>query len=179
MERITVKDKTFELYIPREDIRRTIVKMASEISRDMQGKNPLFLSILNGAFIFTSDLIRELPFPCQVSFLRLSSYSGTSTTRQVRELSPIPEAVRNRHVIITEDIVDTGITLDHLLKKLRLLNPLSLNVASLLYKPDAFEKSFPIRYCGMEIPNRFVVGYGLDYDEQGRNLPHIYQLVEP
>lgn len=179
MERITLKDKTFELYISREEISSLVDKMASDISQDMQGKSPLFLSILKGSFIFTADLLRALPFPCQIHFTRLSSYSGTSTTRQVREHWVFPEAVSGRHVIITEDIIDTGITLNHALKKLKMLNPLSLSIATLLFKPEAFEKEFPIRYCGKEIPNRFVVGYGLDYNEQGRNLPHIYQLVEP
>ena len=178
MSTIQVKDKVFEISITATDIAATVQKMAEEISRDYEGKNPLFLAILNGSFVFAADLIRKITIPCQISFVKLSSYSGTATTANVIELIGLNEDIRGRHVIIVEDIVDTGITLDGLLDSLGKAGPASVKLACFTFKKEAFRKSFRIDYLGMTIPNDFIVGYGLDYDGYGRNLPDIYKIVK-
>ena len=151
--------------------------MALEINRDYEGKDPLFIAILNGSFIFAADLIRKITIPCQISFVKLSSYSGTVSTESVKELIGLNEDIQGRHVVIVEDIVDTGLTLDKFLKDLELKHPASVKLACFSFKKEAFKKSFPIDYLGITIPNEFIVGYGLDYDGYGRNLPDIYKVV--
>jgi len=178
MSAIIVKNKEFRISITSNRIKKTVQKIADQINLDYQGKNPLFLPVLNGSFIFAADLLRKITIPCQVSFVKLASYSGTSTTTKVRELIGINEEVGARHVIILEDIVDTGITLDLLLNQLKKYEPADVKIACFCRKPDAFVKSFHIDYCGLEIPNEFVVGYGLDYDGYGRNLPDIYKIAK-
>jgi hypoxanthine phosphoribosyltransferase len=174
---IRVKDKDFEVSIPAESINSAVQRMADEINRDYSDKTPLFLAILNGSFVFAADLIRKITIPCQISFVKLASYSGTSSTNQVREMIGLNEDIRGRHIIILEDIVDSGITLDHLITDLKELNPADIRVACFTFKPEAFKKSFRIDYLGISIPNDFIVGYGLDYDGFGRNLPDIYKIV--
>lgn len=174
---IRVKDKDFEISITSARIDAAVQRMAEEINRDYKDKNPLFLAILNGSFVFAADLIRKITIPCQISFVKLSSYSGTTSTNQVREMIGLTEDIAGRNVVILEDIVDSGITLDHLIKDLEKLKPAEVKVACFTFKPDAFKKSFRIDYLGISIPNDFIVGYGLDYDGYGRNLPEIYKIV--
>lgn len=175
--RVTVHDKLFEIYLTSERIQQSIIQMAEKINNDVKGKNPLFLVVLNGAFMFAADLLKHITTDCQISFVKLSSYVGTSTTSTVRELIGLDEVLRGRTVIIVEDIIDTGITMSETIAKLQKLEATEVKLASLLFKPGAFQKNFNIDYIGLEIPNDFIVGYGLDYNGHGRNLPDIYKLV--
>ena len=175
---IRVKDKEFEPFIPAGEIEKVVQQMADRINTDFEGKNPLFLAVLNGSFVFAADLLRKISIPCNISFVKFSSYAGTSTTAEVKELIGLNEEIKDRHVIIVEDIIDTGITMDLILENLRKLNPAGLKIACFCHKPDAFTKSFKIDYLGMSIPNEFIVGYGLDYDGFGRNLPDIYKIMD-
>jgi hypoxanthine phosphoribosyltransferase len=176
MENIRVLDRLFTPFITRDEIDPLVTRIAAEINADYAGKNPLFLPVLNGAFIFAADLLRKISIPCSVSFVKYASYSGMQTTEKVRILIGLNEDIAGRHVIIVEDIVDSGITMDYLLKEMRNFNPASVRLACLFLKPEAFIKDFPIDYLGMKIPNRFIVGYGLDYNGYGRNLPQIYTV---
>jgi len=178
MAPIKVKDKEFEISITAQVIDTTLQRMAMEINRDYKGKNPLFIAILNGSFVFAADLIRKITIPCQISFVKFSSYSGTISTKEVKELIGLNEEINGRHLIILEDIVDSGITIDKILKDLEKFIPLSVKLACFSFKKEAFVKTFHIDYLGLIIPNDFVVGYGLDYDGYGRNLPEIYKLVK-
>jgi hypoxanthine phosphoribosyltransferase len=178
METIKVKDKVFEISITAKEIQLAIIKMALKIDDDLNGKNPLFLIVLNGAFVFAADLLRNIKMDCEVSFVKLSSYVGTQSTNTVRELIGLDKALTGRTVVIVEDIIDTGVTMAHTLPKLKDLGAKDVKIATLLFKPDAFKKSFKIDYIGMEIKNDFIVGYGLDYDGFGRNYAEIYKIVE-
>ncbi|MCD4773487.1 MAG: hypoxanthine phosphoribosyltransferase [Bacteroidales bacterium] len=178
MDTIKVKDKVFEISITAKEIQLAIMKMALKIDDDLNGKNPLFLIVLNGAFVFAADLLRNMKMDCEVSFVKLSSYVGTQSTNTVRELIGLDKALTGRTVVIVEDIIDTGITMAHTLPKLKDLGAKDVKIATLLFKPDAFKKSFKIDYIGMKIPNDFIVGYGLDYDGFGRNYAEIYKIVE-
>lgn len=178
MDKVRIKDKEFEIYLSREKIESTIQRMAKEIETDMEEKDPLFLVILNGAFMFAADLFKEMSMPCEISFTRLASYQGTKTTNQVKELIGMKENIKGRHIIILEDIIDTGITLEHLQNTLIKQEPASIRLATLLFKPEAFQKDYPIHYVGIPIHNEFVVGYGLDYDGHGRNYANIYKVIE-
>lgn len=178
MKTVKLKDKEFEVSIPSEKIQEAIAKMAKIINADYKDKEvPLFISILNGSFMFTADLFKHIDFVCEVTFLKLTSYRGTASTGAVRQLIGVNEAIEGRDVIVLEDIVDTGITLEQILGQLKSFEPASVKVASLLYKPEAYQKDMTIDYIGMEIPNDFIVGYGLDYDGLGRNLADIYTLI--
>ncbi|HPD94989.1 MAG TPA: hypoxanthine phosphoribosyltransferase [Tenuifilaceae bacterium] len=179
MKQVTLKDKTFGISYPENEIQADIDVLASKINWDFHTseETPIFLSILNGAFMFTADLVKRVSFPCQISFIKLSSYKGTKSTGNVNELIGLNENIEGRSVIIVEDIVDTGITLSKLFAELSKLNPKVIKVATLLYKPDAYKGTIPIDYIGKSIPNEFIVGYGLDYDGIGRNLPDIYTLI--
>jgi hypoxanthine phosphoribosyltransferase len=175
---VKVHDKFFEPFIPNEKIQEAIDRIAEKLNRDIAGKNPLFLVVLNGAFIFAADLFRRITTDCEVSFVKLSSYVGTRSTTTVRELIGLDEVLRDRTVIIVEDIIDTGITMAETIAKLKKLEAAEVKLVTLLFKPDAFQKDYHIDYIGMEIPNDFILGYGLDYDGLGRNLPDIYKIVE-
>ena len=177
MEIIKVKDKSFKRFIPEAEIQREVKRVAKEISRDLAGTNPLFISVLNGSFMFASDLIREITIPCEISFVKLSSYSGTSSTGKMKELVGLNEDNTGRTVVIVEDIVDTGYTMQHMLEDLRERNPKDIKICTLLVKPDKLKVKLDIDYVAMRIPNDFIVGYGLDYDEQGRNYRDIYTVV--
>jgi len=174
---IRVKDKEFEPFIPACEIEKVVQQMADRINADFEGKNPLFLAVLNGSFVFAADLLRKITIPCNISFVKFASYSGTSTTSEVKELIGLSENIKGRHVVIVEDIIDTGITMDLILNNLNKLEPAELKIACFCHKPDAFKKSFKIDYTGMNIPDAFIVGYGLDYDGWGRNLPDIYRIT--
>ncbi|MCX6252459.1 MAG: hypoxanthine phosphoribosyltransferase [Bacteroidetes bacterium] len=175
---IILKDKKFGVSITAKEIDAAIRKVSDQINRDYEGKNILFLPILNGSFMFTADLLRKIRIPCQVTFVKYASYSGISTTTQVTELIGINESVASRHVVILEDIVDTGITMDLVLNELKKFHPADVRIACMFHKPEAFVKSFKIDYLGMNIPNEFVVGFGLDYDGYGRNYADVYRLVK-
>ena len=175
---INVNDKSFELFISSETIQNAIESLAEKISVDLDGKNPLFLVVLNGAFIFAADLLKRIKIDCQVSFVKLSSYSGTKTTNIVRELIGLDEILHGRTIVIVVDIIDTGLTMAEAINKLYKLEAAEVYLATLLFKPKAFQKDFKIDYIGIEIPNDFIVGYGLDYDGFGRNYPDIYKIID-
>ncbi len=176
MSTVKIKDKVFETSIPREEIRRRVKAVADEINRDMAGKNPLLLAVLNGAFVFAADLMRELTIPCEISFVKLASYQGTTSTGKVKEVIGINENLAGRTVIIVEDIVESGTTMKQMIESLGTRNPASVHICTLLLKPDRLKVDLDIDYAAFRIPNDFIVGYGLDYDQQGRQLPDIYTL---
>ena len=178
MSRVKIKDKTFETSIPEADIKQRVKELAQQISRDMEGKNPLLLGVLNGSFIFAADLMREITIPCEVSFVKLASYQGVTSTGKVREVLGINEDLQGRHVIIVEDIVDTGRTMKQMIESLGTRNPASVRICTLFVKPEKLEVKLDIDYAAFSIPNDFIVGYGLDYDQQGRQLKEIYTLAE-
>ncbi len=178
MDKVKVRDKEFSLFLTAEEIDKAVEQVAEMINADMQGKDPLFLCVLNGAFIFASDLLKKVEVDCEISFVKLSSYVGTQTTNTVRELIGLDQVLTDRTVVVVEDIIDTGITMAYTLEKLRKLGASDVRIATLLFKPEAFKKNYPIDYVGIVIPNEFIVGYGLDYDGHGRNLPDIYKIIE-
>ncbi|MBQ2127777.1 MAG: hypoxanthine phosphoribosyltransferase [Prevotella sp.] len=178
MSIVKIKDKTFKTSISEQEIKEQIKRVAAQISSDMEGKNPLLLGVLNGSFIFAADLMRAITIPCEISFVKLASYQGTISTGKVHEVLGINEDLTNRHVIIVEDIVDTGRTMKQMVESLGTRNPASIHICTLFVKPDKLEEDLNIDYSCFSIPNDFIVGYGLDYDQQGRNLPEIYSLVE-
>ena len=174
---IHIKDKTFTISIPEADILREVERVAQEINRDLADKNPLFLSVLNGSFMFTADLMKRITIPCEVSFVKLASYQGIATTGQVKEVIGINEDLTGRTVVIVEDIVDTGLTMQRLLESLGTRRPKEIHIATLLVKPDKLKVDLDIEYAAMRIPNDFIVGYGLDYDGLGRNFKDSYTVV--
>jgi len=178
MESIQVRDKKFEISIRASEIYAAVERIAKQINKDFAGKNPLFLVVLNGAFMFASDLVKKITIPCEISFVKLSSYVGTQTTNTVRELIGLDEVLHDRSVVIIEDIIDTGITMGVTTDKLKKLEAKEVKIATLLFKPEAFQRDYKIDYIGLEITNDFIVGYGLDYDGNGRNYPEIYKIVE-
>jgi len=173
---VKVHDKTFEIYISAEEIQIRVDEIGKAISAEFKGRNPLFLSILNGSFIFTADIMRACDLECEVSFVKLSSYQGTETTGKIKTLIGLDNNIAGREVIILEDIVDTGNTLTHFLEILDTYDPKSVTLVSLLTKPEVLKDRVKVDQIGFEIPNKFVVGYGLDYDGLARNLKDIYQL---
>ena len=177
MSTLKVHDKEFIPYITSKEIEEQVARVAKEINKDYQGKKPLFIAILNGAFIFAADLFKQINVEAEICFIKLASYKGVKSTGKVITAIGLDAELFNRDVIIVEDIVDTGKTLNEFLPKLLHHQPASMKIAALLHKPEAVK--FPIRidYLGFSIPNKFVVGYGLDYDGLGRNLKEIYQLV--
>ncbi|RDB04156.1 hypoxanthine phosphoribosyltransferase [Runella aurantiaca] len=173
-----VRDKQFVPFIDKQTLEERIAEVGRKISEDYRDKNPLFVVVLNGAFLFAAELIKNVPIPCEITFVRVSSYSKTESTGQLKEILGLKESIEGRHVIIVEDIVDTGLTMNKLLFQLSVQKPDSIQVASMLFKPVALKTPLTVKYVGFEIENRFVVGYGLDYDEQGRNLDAIYVLAD-
>ena len=159
-------------------IEERIQALAIQISQDYRGKAPLFVGILNGCFMFASDLLKAVSIPCEISFIKVSSYQETSSTGQLKELLGMKENIEGRHVIIVEDIVDTGLTMSEIIGSIEKKDPASIEIVTLLLKPDALRKDIHPRYVGFEIANRFVVGYGMDYNGLGRNLPDLYVLQE-
>ena len=177
MDTIQIQDKRFTISIPEEHILREVDRVASAISRDLAGKNPLFLSVLNGSFMFTADLMKRITIPCEISFVKLASYQGVSSTGTIKEVIGLNENITGRTVVIVEDIVDTGLTMQRLLETLGTRNPQEIHIATLLVKPDKLKVDLNIEYAAMHIPNDFIVGYGLDYDGLGRNYRDIYTVV--
>ena len=176
MSVIKVHDKTFIPYLPESIILEKVKELAAQLDRDYAGKKPLFIAILNGAFMFASDLFKELTLEAEICFIKLASYKGTKSTGQVVTAIGLDIDITNRHIIILEDIIDTGKTMNEFLPQLRNQQPLSLKVAVLLHKPDATVFPMTIDYCCFSIPNKFVLGYGLDFDGLGRNIRELYQL---
>ena len=174
---ITVKDKQFILSISNSEIQKSIQKVADQINRDYEGKEIFFIGVLNGVFMYAADLLKKITVPCQISFTKVASYEGTQSTGTIKQLIGMPEGIEGRHVVILEDIVDTGFTMREILKQLQAHNPADVKIATLLFKPNSFKESYNVDYRAMEIPNAFIVGYGLDYDGYGRNLPDIYTVV--
>ncbi len=175
---IMVLDKHFEVSIPSATIQSRIKSLASEISRDMKNQKPIFLGILNGSFMFASDLFKQIQFETQISFLKLASYQGTSSTGMVKQLIGLNQDINGQHVVILEDIVDTGITLETIIMQISGYRPASIKVVTLLFKPDAYRKDIKLDYIGFSVPNDFIVGYGLDYNGFGRNLEDIYTVIK-
>ncbi len=177
MPPIKVHDKEFVPYISTPEIAQQVSRVAEEINRDYAGKNPLFIAVLNGAFMFAADLFKEIKVDAEICFIKLASYKGVKSSGQVITAIGLDADLYHRDVIIIEDIVDTGKTLSHFLPQLNHHHPASLKIAALLHKPDAMVHPIEIDYLGFTIPNKFVVGYGLDYEGLGRNIKEIYQLV--
>lgn len=175
---IQINDKSFDVFIQESEIAAKILEISSSINAEYKDKELVFIAILNGAFMFASDLMKNITIPCEISFVKVSSYEGMSTSGRVDELIGLNTNIENKHVIILEDIVDTGITIDKIRTLLTIENLASLKVCTLLYKPSAFAGKHAPELVGFSIPNKFVVGYGLDYDEKGRNLKEIYQIKE-
>lgn len=177
MQTITVKDKQFGLTIPEAEILKQVNRVAEQITKDYEGQSPVFLVVLNGAFVFAADLLRAVNLPCEISFVKLASYDGVNSTGSIRQLMRLNTDIEGRPVIVVEDIVDTGLTMVHMLEMLREKNPKSIDVCTLLLKPSKLKVELDVRYCCMEIPNDFIVGYGLDYDGVGRNTRDIYTVI--
>ena len=169
MDTIQIKDKLFTVSIKEQEIQKEVIRVANEINRDLAGKNPLFLSVLNGSFMFTADLLKHITIPCEISFVKLASYQGITSTGVIKEVIGLNEDIAGRTIVIVEDIVDTGLTMQRLLETLGTRNPEAIHIASLLVKPEKLKVNLNIEYVAMEIPNDFIVGYGLDYDGFGRN----------
>lgn len=178
MSTIKIHDKTFRISYTEEEILKHVKAIADRINKDMEGKNPLFLAVLNGSFVFAADLMRMITVPCEISFVKLASYQGTMSTGTIKEVFGINEDISGRDIIIVEDIVESGLTMKRMLESLGTRNPASIHICTLLLKPEKLKVELDIEYVAMKIPNDFIVGYGLDYDQQGRNLRNIYTLVE-
>ncbi len=175
-EVLQLNDKTFEIFIPKEKIQSEISALAARLERDYAGKEIVFIAVLNGAFMFAADLMKYFRASCEITFVKVSSYQGMHSSGRVDEVIGLTTSIKDKHVVIIEDIVDTGITMEKLFTLLSVEKPASLEIATLLFKPEAFKGTHTPTYIGFSIPNKFVVGYGLDYNELGRNTEHIYQL---
>ncbi|HHU25468.1 MAG TPA: hypoxanthine phosphoribosyltransferase [Bacteroidales bacterium] len=173
---ITIKDKQFELFIEQQVIEEGVKRVAKQMNADLDGKDPLFVVVLNGAFMFAGELMKEVAIPCEITFVRLASYQGTETTHQVQELLGLNESIKGRVVVIVEDIVDSGNTMVALIAELMKHEPAEVRIATLLFKPAALKQKLSPDYVALEIPNDFIVGYGLDYDGYGRNIKDIYKV---
>ena len=179
MKSVTILDKEFELFIPYEKIRSIVEEMAEQMNQDLKGKNPLFLCILNGSFMFAAEIFKRISLlDAEISFIKLASYAGTNSTGSVKELIGLNEDLTGRTIVVLEDIVDSGITIAKTIEQIKSKNPLEIKIASLILKPEALKVKVQLDYIGIEIPNDFIVGYGLDYNGRGRNLIDIYKVIE-
>lgn len=176
MDTIKINDRQFTISIPEEKILKEVERLAAQISRDLEGKNPLFLCVLNGSFMFAADLFRRITIPAEISFVKLASYEGTASTGVIKEVIGLSENITGRTVVIVEDIVDTGCTMSKLIDDLGTRAPEAIHICTLLLKPEKLKVDLDIEYVALEIPNDFIVGYGLDYDGFGRNLKDIYTV---
>lgn len=177
MKKIKILDKEFKLTVAYSKIAQAVEDLASRINSDFAGEEVLFISILNGSFMFTAELLKNINLKCKVSFIKVKSYSGDCTTGDVTEIIGLNESVEGKNIILIEDIVDTGTTISKLFPDFKKQNPASLKIATLLFKPLAYHKNIPVDYVGLEMPNDFLIGFGLDYDGYGRNLPDLYKVV--
>lgn len=178
MERIRLKDKEFELFIPEQELLKAISGMAEHIKTDVKDKNPLFVCVLKGAFMFTAELMRQLDVPYEITFAYYSSYHGLSTTGTVKEILPIQSEIKGRTIILLEDIIDTGLTMQYVMAKLKEEGAADVRLATLLFKPDSLKCNLIPDYVGLQIPPDFVIGFGMDYDDLGRAYKDIYKLAE-
>ena len=176
MDTIKINDRQFAISIPEEKILKEVERLAAQINRDLEGKNPLFLCVLNGSFMFAADLFRRITIPAEISFVKLASYEGTASTGVIKEVIGLSENIAGRTVVIVEDIVDTGCTMSKLIENLGTRAPEAIHICTLLLKPEKLKVDLDIKYVALEIPNDFIVGYGLDYDGYGRNLKDIYTV---
>jgi len=177
MKEIRILDKKFKELITEEALRQRIEELAREVNNDLSGKEVVFLGILNGAFLFAADLFRRINFPARISFIKIASYQGTTSQGLIKELIGWNEDINNKTIVVIEDIVDTGNTLERIVDELVIRKAAEVRICALLYKPEAYTKKIPLHYIGFEIPNDFVVGFGLDYDGFGRNLPSVYKVI--
>lgn len=177
-QKITIHNKKFVPYLADAELQEGILKVAHQINHDYKGKKPLFIAVLNGAFMFASDLLKKIEIDCEISFVKISSYAQMSSTGNIKELIGVNQSLKDKDIIVLEDIIDTGNSMVSILPTLQQGNPKSIALATLLHKPEALQHKLKIDYIAFNIPNKFVVGYGLDYDELGRNLPDLYQLEE-
>ena len=175
---IQLHDKQFVPFISAKEIEFAIAQMVAMVENDFVGETPVFIGVLNGSFMVVSDFMKQYKGACELSFIKMSSYQGTSSTEEVKQLIGLNQDLSGRSVVIVEDIIDTGNTLEELKALFKKQNVKHFKIATLFLKPDAYKKDFKIDYVGIRIPNKFIVGYGLDYDELGRNLPEVYQVVE-
>lgn len=175
---ITIGDRKFVKYISEKEIDTAIDAVAEKVNREYADDVPLVLIVLNGGIVFGCDLMKRLTVPCQLGCIRVKSYSGTKTTEKVREVVGLEEDVENRRILIVDDIIDTGNTMEYLVNMFLSKKAKDVKIAALTYKPESYRKSFPLDFIGLEIPNKFIVGRGMDYNELGRNLPDIYQVTE-
>ena len=178
METLQVKDKKFAVSIPEREILRQVKRVAEEINRDLVETEPLFLAVLNGAFMFAADLMKEVKLPSEIQFIKLASYEGTTSTGSITEMIGLSVSVEGRDVVIVEDIIDSGLTMKHLIETLQQKNPRSISICSLLVKPGNLKVDLEVKYRCFDIPNDFILGYGLDYDGFGRNTRDIYTVIE-
>ncbi|WP_090993485.1 hypoxanthine phosphoribosyltransferase [Pedobacter insulae] len=178
MNKIQVDGKSFEIFLENETISKRIRLIGIQLNVDYENRCPILIGVLNGSFVFMADLLKEVHIACEIGFIRIKSYEGTESSGSIKEAFGLPDGLENRDVLIIEDIVDTGLTLEYILEKVKAQNPASVQVCSLLFKPMALKSPIPeLTYVGFEIPNEFVVGYGLDYNDLGRNLKDIYRAV--
>ena len=178
MDTVKIKDKSFRISILEAEIKRRVKALAEQMSKDLEGKNPIFLAVLNGAFIFAADLLREMTIPCEISFVKLASYQGTTSTGKVKEVFGVNENLSGRTVVIVEDIVESGQTMKQMIESLGTRNPTSVHICSLFFKPEKLKEELTLDYVAFSIPDDFIVGYGLDYDGLGRELKDVYTIVE-
>ena len=179
MQSIIIKNKKFKQYITEEKIQKRIYEIARQLSNEYKDKHPVFIVVLRGAFMFAADILKKFNHPCEIEFVKLSSYTGMQSTGKINMILSIKEEIiKNRDVIIIEDIVDSGLTMDFFLQYIKGLSPNSVRLVSFLYKPENLKKEIAIDYIGFTIPDLFVVGYGLDFDGEGRNLSAVYQLSD-
>ena len=178
MNKVKLLDKCFETSLPEAVIKKRVKELAQQISHDMEGRDPLFLAVLNGAYIFAADLMREMTIPCEISFVKLASYQGTTSTGKIHEVIGINENLRDRTIIILEDIVESGLTMKRMIESIGTRNPESVHICTLFFKPSKLKEDIHPEYVVFSIPDDFIVGYGLDYDQQGRGLKDVYTIVE-
>ena len=176
MSKVQIHDKTFKIKITSNEIKKAISDVAEQINKDLKDKKPLFLAVLNGSFMFAADLMKKVNIDCEISFVKVASYEGTSTTGNIKQLIGLNESIKDRTIVILEDIVDTGNTIENIWNQLKQLGASDVKIATLLFKPEAYTKTLPIEYVAIVVPNDFLVGYGLDYNGYGRNLDAIYVL---
>ena len=178
MNTVKIKDKSFRVSIPEAEIKQRVKALAEQMSKDLEGKNPIFLGVLNGSFIFAADLMREMTIPCEIPFVKLASYQGTTSTGKVREVLGINEDLSGRTVVIVEDIVESGQTMKQMIESLGTRNPESVRICTLFFKPEKLKEDLNLDYVAFSIPDDFILGYGLDYDGLGRELKDVYTIVE-
>lgn len=177
MSIVKIKDKSFRVSIPEAEIKNRVKLLAQQMSKDLEGKNPLFLAVLNGSFVFAADLMREMTIPCEISFVKLASYQGTTSTGKIKEVIGINEDLSGRTIVIVEDIVESGQTMKRMIESLGTRNPASVQICTLFFKPEKLKEDLTLDYVAFRIPDDFILGYGLDYDQQGRGLKDVYTII--